>query len=274
MRIVSPSKDQMEELRGILNDRVIDRVNRGELLSHAVVDVNDGSLIAIYVIDVYADIISVVNYFCVPEYADDYDTHMIVFDDIQDVAEAAEIGTIVVPADAFEYEQLKNYLEDYGFTKEMESKIVSDKVGNVVKAIPKTSDDSIKPLGEATELEKNNIKSLIKENFERNIEKKDLKKTYDQDCSMLCIKKGEIKGLVLGYYTGGGLYLEYLYTAKDAGTAVMALLGEAARKALELYGEDTKLEAVLINEASEKIAKKVMANGEFKDFGIYRWDIA
>ena len=90
MRIISPNKEQLEFMRGIWDDVLIDQVNRGELLSHAVIDFEEEKLIAIYVLDVFGNMISVVNYFCVPEYEEDYGIHTVVFDDILGIAEATE----------------------------------------------------------------------------------------------------------------------------------------------------------------------------------------
>ena len=274
MRIISPNKEQMESMKGIWDDVLINQVNRGELLSHAVVDFEEGNLIAIYVLDVFSNMISVVNYFCIPEYEDEYGAHMAVVDDIVGIAESTGIDSIIVPEDAFGYDQFKNYLKDYGFKKETESRLVTEKVDSIVKTIPERSDAGIKSLAEATAAEKKAIRTLIKQKFDVEIGKEELDDAFDQECSSLCVKDGDIKAVALGSYTGDHVYLDYLYASKDAVSFGMTTVRKSASTALEKYGKGTKFETLIANEESEKLAKKLIPNGKYKDFSFYRWDIA
>ena len=274
MRIISPNKEQLEFMRGIWDDVLIDQVNRGELLSHAVIDFEEEKLIAIYVLDVFGNMISVVNYFCVPEYEEDYGIHTVVFDDILGIAEATEIDSIIVPDDAFGYYRLKNYLDDYGFKKETESKLVTEKVDNIVKVIPERADAGVKSLSEATAADKKAVRNLIKEIFEVEIGKDELDKVFDQECSSLYVNDGKVKAIALASYAGDHVYLDYLYASKDAVTPGMTTVRKSASTALEKYGKGTKFETLIASAESEKLAKKLIPNGEYKDFSFYRWNIA
>ena len=274
MRIISPNKEQMESMKGIWDDVLIDQVNRGELLSHAVVDFEEGNLIAIYVLDVFSNMISVVNYYCDSEYEEEYGAHMAVIDDILGIAEATGIDSIIIPEDAFGYSQLKNYIKEYGFKKETESKLVTEKVDSIVKSIPERSDAGIKSLAEATAAEKKAVRTLIKQKFDVEIGKDELNEVFDQECSSLCVKDGDIKAVALGSYTGKHVYLDYLYASKDAVSSGMTTVRKSASMALEKYGKSTKFETLIANEESEKLAKKLIPNGKYEDFSFYRWYIA
>ena len=118
MKIFSPSSEQIEEMRGVWDDSLIEQVNSGEYPARVFVDEEENELVALYVLSVNSQIVNVVNYYCNSKYEDMFGTHAMVFDDILDVAQSTGMNSIVVPVEAFGYKALAEYLEDFGFTKE------------------------------------------------------------------------------------------------------------------------------------------------------------
>ena len=275
MRIFSPNKEQMEGMREIWDDTLIEQVNNGEYPAHAFVDEEENELVAIYALSVNSKMINVVSYFCNPKYEDMFGTHAMVIDDILNVAQGTGMYSVIVPDDAFGYRALKEYLEDFGFSKEKVSSKLSASVDKVVSSIYKGKTPAgVKSLSEASGKEKKAIRKIVNEELEADIRSNDLEIGYDNECSSVLVKNDEVIGFALCSNKGDYVYLDYLYIAKKNQAAGMEMLGVSANKVLKKYGKKTKFEALLATDESEKLAKKLMPGGKYTNFGLYRWDIA
>ena len=275
MKIFSPSSEQIEEMRGVWDDSLIEQVNSGEYPARVFVDEEENELVALYVLSVNSQIVNVVNYYCNSKYEDMFGTHAMVFDDILNVAQSTGMNSIVVPVEAFGYKALAEYLEDFGFTKEKISSKLSATVDKVVSSIYKGKVPAgVKSLSEATKDEKKAIHEIAGAELEASISINTMDIDFDGECSSVLVKNGEVAGFALCSYKGDYVYLDYLYIAKKSQAAGMEMLGASANKVLEKYGKKIKFEALLATDESEKLAKKLIPGGKYTNFTLYRWDIA